>query len=330
MAPRRRFPLVPLAVVLFAALGSLACIEPQTLGTLRGVITPTVLLDDPTIADFATRSATYAKRWAAAAVIVALLWLYFRLRNGDHDALVSFVLHTTLAFALLGPTLRDALFWPRAAVQVGQAVANLYPVTDWLSYGGGVPPREPSFGLPGMAFAGWEGVSALRARVAVGGDRRDERFLEAEALSHFLATPFGALLVLLGTTGSYLSALALQVMQATTLAVLGVLFPLMVPLLILPWTRGLFWGYARWVATVLLWGALFRILDAVTLAVQVRSLIEPLKAAISASDGWALAQLLPNFLVAGLVVHLALFALQFAAPALAYGIVHGAAQRSLR
>jgi len=63
--------------------------------------------------------------------------------------------------------------------------------------------------------------------------------------------------------------------------------------------------------------------------VQVRSLVDPLKAAIDA-DGWTLAQLIPNFLAAGVVVHLALFGLQFAAPAIAYGIVHGVAQRSLR
>jgi len=160
------------------------------------------------------------------------------------------VLHTTLAYTLLAPTLSDALYWPRAAVNVGQALANLYPITDWPAYGGNA---GPSVGLPGFARTGWEAVATLRERVAAGGDRRDERFLEAEALSQFVATPFGALVVLLATTGSYLSALGLQVIQATTLAVLAVLFPIMLPLVILPWTRGLFWGYVRWVAMVLLW-----------------------------------------------------------------------------
>lgn len=328
MTPRRS-SLALLAVVVFAALGSSACIEPQTLGTLRGVITPTTMLQDDTIRDFAARSATYAKSWAAAATVVALFWLYFRLRGGDQDALTSFVLHTTLAYGLLAPTYSDALYWPRAAAGVGQAVANLYPITDWPSYGGALSGR-PALGLPGFALTGWTAVDALRARVTEGGDRRDERFLEAEALSQFLATPYGAFLVTLGTAGSYLSALGLQIIQATSLAVLAVLFPIMVPLVILPWTRGLFWGYVRWVVTVLLWGATFRILDAVTLAVQVRSLVEPLRAAIDADSGWAIAQILPNFLAAGFVVHLALFGLQFAAPALAYGIVHGMAQRSLR
>lgn len=328
MAPARR-SLLALGAVIAAALASSACIEPQTLGTLRGVITPTTLLADDGIRDLALHSATYAKSWAAAATLVALLWLHFRLRAGDHDALASFAIHTTLAYALLAPTLSDALYWPRAAANVGQALAELYPVTDWLGYGGATP-TEPRFGLSTFARTGWDGMSALRQRVALGGDRSDLRFLEAEAVAQFVSTPLGALLVALATTGSYLSALALQITQATTLAVLAVLFPVMVPLLIVPWTRALFWGYARWLATLLLWGATFRILDAVMLAVQLRSLIQPLHDAIAADDAWTIAQIIPNFLAAGIVVHVAFFALQFAAPAVAYGIVHGAAQRSLR
>ena len=121
-----------------------------------------------------------------------------------------------------------------------------------------------------------------------------------------------------------------QIIQAASLAVLAVVFPIMIPLLILPWTRGLFWGYARWVAMVLLWGASFRILDAVAVAVHVNWLIEPMRAAIAADSGWTIAQILPNYYAAGAVVHLALFGMQFAAPGLAYGIVHGVAQRSLR
>jgi hypothetical protein len=260
---------------------------------------------------------------------VALFWLHFRLRAGDHEALGSFALHTTLAYALLAPTLSDALYWPRAATNVGQAIAELYPVTDWIDYGGTTSTR-PNFGLTGFARTGWDATHALRTRVATGGDRSDARFLEAEAIAQLVSTPLGALFVLLATTGSYLSALVLQVTQATTLAVLAVLFPIMVPLLILPWTRALFLGYMRWVAAVLLWGATFRILDAVMLAVQLRSLIQPLRDALAADNAWVVAQILPNFLTAGIVVHLAFFALQFAAPAVAYGIVHGTAQRSLR
>lgn len=327
MAPSRR-SLPSLVLVLLLALSSSACIEPQTLGTLRGVITASSLLQDDGVRDLAARSATHAKSWTAAATVVALFWLHFRLRQGDREALVSFVLYTTLAYTLLAPTFSDALYWPRAAVKVGQDVADLYPVTDWLAFRGGTP-ATPTLGLPGFAHAGWQGVALLRDRVAAGGDRREAHFLEAEALSEFLGSPVGALLILLATTGSYLSALALQILQATTLAILSVLFPVVTPLVILPWTRGLFLGYVRWVATLLLWGAMFRIIDAVMLAVQLRSLVEPMLAAAS-GDAWTIAQLVPNFLAAGVVVHLAFFALQFAAPALAYGIVHGVAQRSLR
>ncbi len=328
MRPARR-SLLALVVVIAAALGSSACIEPQTLGTLRGAITPQSMLADDGVRDLAARSALHARTWAAAVTIVALFWLHFRLRAGDHEALGSFALHTTLAYALLAPTLSDALYWPRAAANVGQAVAELYPITDWIDYGGTTSTR-PNFGLTGFARAGWEGTQALRARVATGGDRSDVRFLEAEAIAQLVSTPLGALFVLLATTGSYISALALQITQATTLAVLAVLFPIMVPLLILPWTRPLFFGYVRWVAAVLLWGATFRILDAVMLAVQLRSLIQPLRDAVAADDAWAVAQIIPNFLAAGVIVHLAFFALQFAAPAVAFGIVHGTAQRSLR
>ncbi len=326
MTPLRR--LAPLALVAGLALASSACIEPQTLGTLRGVVTAKSLLDDAAVRDLATRSAVYARSWAAAATILALLWLHLRLRSADRDVLVPFVLHTTLAYALLAPTFTDALYWPRAAVRVGQDVADLYPVTDWLVYGGATPTR-PTLGLPGLAQAGWQAVDALRGKVAEGGDRRDPQFLQAEALAQFLGTPPGALLVLLATVGSYISALALQVVQAANLAILAVLFPLVTPLLLLPWTRGLFWAYLRWFVALLLWGAMFRIIDAVMLAVQLRSLTEPLAAAASA-DAWALAQLLPNALAAGVVIHLAFFGLQFAAPGLAYAIVHGVAQRTLR
>lgn len=326
VVPPRR--VLPLMAVVGCALLSSACVDPQTLGSLRGVVTATALLQDGAVADLARRSAQYAKSWAAAATVIALLWLHLRLRQGDREVLVPFILHLTLGYALLAPTFADALYWPRAAVKLGQDVADLYPVTDWVVYGGATP-TTPTTGLPSFAAAGWGGVSALRTRVAEGGDRRDPGFLEAEALAQFLGTPPGALLVVLATVGSYISALALQVMQATTLAVLAVLFPILTPLVILPWTRSVFWGYLRWVAAVLLWGAMFRILDAVMLAVQLRTLTEPLAAAAHA-DAWTLAQLIPNFLAAGLVVHLAFFGLQFAAPGLAYAIVNGVAQRSLR
>lgn len=320
--------LLKASAVVLLALGSTACVDPQTLGTLRGVITPSVLLDDPGVRDLAARSATYAKSWAAAATVIALLWLHLRLRTGDREVLVPFILHVTLGYVLLAPTFNDALFWPRAAVKVGRDVAELYPVTDWLVYGGATP-TTPNLGLPGFARTGWAGVGALRARVAEGGDRRDPQFLQAEALAQFLGSPPGAVLVVLATVGSYISAVALQVMQATGLAILAVLFPIVTPLVILPWTRGLFWGYLRWFVALLLWGAMFRIVDAVMLSVQLRSLTEPLAAATHA-DAWALAQLLPNFLVAGVVVHLAFFGMQFMAPGLAYSLVHGVAQRSLR
>ncbi len=327
MSPRMSRLLLS-AVVVVLALGSSACVDPQTLGTLRGVITARSLLDDPGVRDLAARSAMYARSWAAAATVVALLWLHLRLRAGDREVLVPFVLYLTLACTLLAPTFGDALYWPRAAVKVGQDVTDLYPVTDWVVYGGATP-TTPTTGLPSFARTGWASVSALRARVTDGGDRRDAQFLEAEALAVFLGSPPGALLVVLATVGSYISALALQVMQATSIAILAVLFPVMAPLVILPWTRGLFWGYARWFTALLLWGAMFRIVDAVMLAVQLRSLTEPLNAAMHA-DAWTLAQLLPNFLVVGAVVHLAFFGLQFMVPGLAYGIVHGVAQRSLR
>lgn len=327
-ATRRVARLAPRVLVLALALGSSACVDPQTLGTLRGVITAPVMLQDAAIQDLAARSAQYAKTWAAALTVLSLFWLHFRLRQGDHDALVSFIIHTTLGYALLVPTLREPLYWPRAAAQVGQDVADLYPVTDWIVYGGATPSR-PVLGIGDFARVGWEAVRALRERVSEGGDRREPGVLEAEALSLFLGTPWGALLVTLATVGSYLSALALQVIQATLLTILAVLFPVMAPLVLTPWTRGLFWGYLRWVMAVILWGAMFRIIDAVMLAVQLRTLTEPITAALR-GDAATLAQVLPNFLAAGVVVNLAFFGLQFAAPGLAFGIVHGTAQRSIR
>ena len=52
--------------------------------------------------------------------------------------------------------------------------------------------------------------------------------------------------------------------------------------------------------------------------------------AIAADSTWTLAQVIPNSLATGFVIHLAFFALQFMVPGLAHAIVHGVAQRSIR
>jgi hypothetical protein len=104
----------------------------------------------------------------------------------------------------------------------------------------------------------------------------------------------------------------------------------MVPLAVLPWTRSVFWGYCRWFFALLLWAPLFRVVDALMLALHVQVLTAPLEAALAADSTWTIAQLIPNSLASGFVIHLAFFALQFMVPGLAHAIVHGMAQRSLR
>lgn len=201
-------------------------------------------------------------------------------------------------------------------------------MTDWISYGG------TAGGLPDVrSFTKltWEVIQQLRYRVtALGGDRRDPQYLESEAITQWVSSPMGSFLVALATTGSYISALALQIIQSTLLALLGVLLPLVTPFVMFPGTRHIFWGYVRWFAALLLWGALFRIVEQVMLSVHLSALTEPLRAAVEADSTWALAQVIPNSLAAGLVIHVAFFGLQFMVPALAYSVVNGVAQRTLR
>lgn len=319
----------PLLLVLAAALVSGACIEPQTFGTLKGVVNARTLLDDPAVMSLAERSARYMPAWVGAATVIALLALYLRLKNGDSSILAPTLAALGLAYTLSVPTQRDALFWPRHATAVADRVAHLYPLTDWLSYGqGGALPD----GSPG-AFARlvWRAVGLLRARLErLGGDRAAAEYVEAEALGHFLGTPVGALLITLATVGAYISSLAFQIIQAMLVSLLAILLPVLVPLAAMPWTRSVFWGYLRWFLALLLWAPLFRIVDALLLAVHVQVLTAPLRAAIDADSTWTLAQVLPNSLAAGFVVHVAFFALQFMVPGLAHAIVHGVAQRGLR
>lgn len=327
MTPLRRA--VPRVLVISAALVSSACIEPQTFGTLKGVVNAHTLLQDPMVESLARNSARYMPAWVGAATVVALLALYLRLKNGDSSMLGPSLFAAFLAYTLAVPTQRDALFWPRRAVAVADRVANLYPVTDWLSYGqtGSLPDASPG------AFARlvWRAVGLLRARLEqLGGDRAEVEYVEAEAIGNFLATPVGALLITLATVGAYISSLALQVIQALLVALLAILLPVMIPLAVMPWTRSVFWGYLRWFFALLLWAPMFRIVDALLLAVHVQVLTAPLRAAIDADSTWTLAQVLPNSLAAGVVVHLAFFALQFMVPGLAHAIVHGVAQRGIR
>lgn len=324
---RRR---LSLAGVTLLALGSSACIDVQTLGTMRGVITPLRLLQDERIKALAATTAEYSLTWIAAATVLALFWLHFKLRQGERGAVLPVILYTTLAYTIAVPTKRDALYWPRAAVQVGDDLANLYPVTDWIGYGG-TTGGLPDVGIRGVTKLTWAAIRQLRYRVTMlGGDRRDPQYLESEAVTQWVSSPGGALLVALATTGSYISALALQIIQSTLLALLGVLLPLVTPFVLFPGTRHIFWGYVRWFAALLLWGALFRIVEQVMLSVHLSVLTEPLRAAVEADSTWALAQVIPNSLAAGLVVHLAFFGLQFMVPALAYSVVNGVAQRTLR
>lgn len=317
------------AAVGVAALSSSACIDVQTLGTMRGIITPLRLLQDERIRTLASTTAQYSLTWIAAATVVALFWLHFKLRQGERGAILPVVLYMTLAYTIAVPTKRDALYWPRAAVQVGDDLANLYPVTDWIAYGGAS--SADSSGVRSVTKLTWAAIEQLRYRVAtLGGDRRDPKYLESEAVTQWVSSPMGALLVALATAGSYISALALQIIQSTLLALLGVLLPLVTPFVLFPGTRHIFWGYVRWFAALLLWGALFRIVEQVMLSVQLTALTEPLRAAVEADSTWALAQIIPNSLAAGLVVHLAFFGLQFMVPALAYSVVNGVAQRTLR
>ena len=317
-----------LAGVGLLALSSSACIDVQTLGTMRGVITPLRLLQDDRIKTLAATTAQYSLTWIAAATVVALFWLHFKLRQGERGAVLPVILYTTLAYTIAVPTKRDPLYWPRAAVQVGDDLANLYPMTDWISYGG------TAGGLPdvrGFTKLTWAAIQQLRYRVTtLGGDRRDPQYLESEAITQWVSSPMGSFLVALATTGSYISALALQIIQSTLLALLGVLLPLVTPFVMFPGTRHIFWGYVRWFAALLLWGALFRIVEQVMLSVHISALTEPLRAAVEADSTWALAQVIPNSLAAGLVIHVAFFGLQFMVPALAYSVVNGVAQRTLR
>ncbi len=322
--PRRALALVSVGL---SALASSACIEPQTLGTLKGVASARTLLDDPGVVALATVSARYLPAWVGAATVVALLHLYLRLKNGDNSTLSPFVVATLLAYTLAVPTQRDALFWPRQAVALSDRLANLYPITDWLSYGQTAPPGTT------VEFTEllWSGVTTLRTRVeSLGGDRSEREYVAAEAIAHFVATPWGALLVVLATMGSYISSLALQLIQATLVALLAILLPLAVPLAVLPFTRNVFWGYLRWFCALLLWAPMFRIVDALMLCLHVQVLTAPLEAALAADSTWTLAQVVPNSIAAGFVIHVAFFALQFMVPGLAHAIVHGVAQRSLR
>lgn len=315
-----------LAVVSALALSSSACIDVQTLGTMRGVITPLRLLQDERIKALAATTAQYSLTWIAAATVLALFWLHFKLRQGERGVILPVILYTTLAYTIAVPTKRDALYWPRAAVQVGDELANLYPLTDWIDYGG-----TSDNGVRGVTKLTWSAISRLRYRITtLGGDRRDPQYLESEAITQWVSSPMGAFLVALATTGSYISALALQIIQSTLLALLGVLLPLVTPFVLFPGTRHIFWGYARWFAALLLWGALFRIVEQVMLLVHLSALTEPLRAAVEADTTWALAQVIPNSLAAGVVIHLAFFGLQFMVPALAYSVVNGVAQRTLR
>ncbi len=318
---------VPLALVGLSALVSSACIEPQSLGTLKGVVTARRLLDDPTVIDLANTSARYLPAWVGAATVIALLALYLRLRDGDNSTLTPTLAATALAYVIAVPTQRDALYWPRHAVALSDDLANLYPITDWLSYGQTAPPGSPG----DFAKLLWTGVTVLRERVeTLGGDRSEQEYVASVAIAHFVATPWGALLVVLASMGSYLSSIALQVMQATLVALLAILLPVAVPCALLPWTRNVFWGYLRWFAALLLWAPLFRIVDALMLALHVQALTTPLEAALAADSTWTLAQVIPNSIAAGFVIHLAFFALQFMVPGLAHAIVHGTAQRNVR
>lgn len=318
-----------LAVIMTAALASSACIEPQTFGTLKGVVNARSLLQEPMVETLAQASARYMPAWIGAATVVALLALYLRLKNGDSSMLAPSLTAFVLAYTLAVPTQRDALFWPRQAVRLADRVANLYPVTDWLNYGqtGPLPDASPG----GFARLVWRAAGTLRERLEqLGGDRTSVEYSEAEAVGTFLATPIGALLITLATAGSYISSLALQIIQAMLVALLSVLLPVMIPFAVMPWTRGVFWGFLRWYFALLLWAPMFRIVDALLLAVHVQVLTAPLRAALDADSTWTLAQVLPNSLAAGLVVHLAFFALQFMVPGVAHAIVHGVAQRSIR
>jgi hypothetical protein len=322
--PRRA---ISTLVVLSAALVSSACIEPQTLGTLKGVVNARSLLDDPGVISLAGTSARYLPAWVGSATVIALLALFLRLKNGDNSTLAPTIAATLLAYTIAVPTQRDALFWPRHAVAVADNLANLYPVTDWLSYGRTAPPGSPG----DFAKLLWTGVSVLRDRVErLGGDRSQQDYLAAEAIAQFSATPVGALLITLASAGAYVSSIALQLIQATLVALLAILLPVVVPFLVLPWTRSVFWGYLRWFIALLLWAPLFRIVDSLMLALHLQVLTAPLREALAADSTWTLAQVIPNSIAAGFVIHLAFFALQFMVPGLAHAIVHGVAQRSLR
>ena len=317
----------PLLGVLAAALVSSACIEPQTLGTLKGVVNARQLLDDPNILELASASARYLPAWVGAATVIALLALYLKLKNGDNSTLSASLAALVLTYTLAVPTQGDPLFWPRHAVTVADRLANLYPVTDWLSYGQTSPPGSPGQ----FAKLMWQGVSTLRWRTeTLGGDRSEHDYVASVAITQWVSTPWGALLVLLATVGSYISSIALQLIQATLIALLAILLPVILPFAVLPWTRNVFWGYCRWFFALLLWGPMFRIVDALMLALHVQVLTAPLEAAIAADSTWTLAQVIPNSLAAGFVIHLAFFALQFMVPGLAHAIVHGVAQRSIR
>jgi hypothetical protein len=319
--------LAPRLTVVVAALTSSTCIEPQTLGTLKGVVNARMLLDAPTVIDLAAASARYLPAWVGAATVVALLALYLKLKNGDNSTLSASLAALVLAYTLAVPTQRDPLFWPRHAVTIADRLANLYPITDWLGYGQTSPPGS----LGQLTKLTWQGVATLRGRTQeLGGDRGEHEYVASVAIAHFVATPWGALLVLLATVGSYISAIALQLIQATLVALLAILLPAMVPLAVLPWTRNVFWGYCRWFFALLLWAPLFRVVDALMLALHVQVLTVPLETALAADSTWTIAQLIPNSLAAGFVIHLAFFALQFMVPGLAHAIVHGVAQRSLR
>lgn len=316
-------------LVVAAALVSSACIEPQTFGTLKGVVNARTMLQDPLVESLARRSAQYMPAWVGAATVVALLALYLRLKNGDSSMLAPSLFALFLAYTLAVPTQRDALFWPRRAVAVADRVAALYPLTDWLGYGQSGPLPDASPG--GFARLVWRAVARLRATLEYAATGRGSvEYSEAEAVALFLSTPLGSLLITLATTGAYISSLALQLIQAMLVALLAILLPVMVPLAVMPWTRSVFWGYLRWFFALLLWAPMFRIVDGLLLAVHVQVLTAPLRAAVDADSPWTLAQVLPNSIAAGFVVHLAFFALQFMVPGLAHAVVHGVAQRGIR
>ncbi len=310
-----------LALALLAGLLTAGCITPRALGQLRG-FQPEALINAQPV-----REGVEAARLAAWAMAVTLIviqclltaWhVYFGGDAGGEagrwaSGFIVWALGGLVAISSLGAGQWYSV--DRALRELGTALGEYMkpgedPLRRWVEQV--VLTAEVSRRLQMVLGTG-------------GGEAPDSAALaQAIAVAEWHSAPFGATLHWLNGAGVFVMKMILQTSLAWLLAFYTMLGPVVAVTLLLPGTRGIFWGYCRMYLSLCLWPALFGVAERVAQAVPWAGAFAGVQAASGSRDALELANALSQATAMMFIANVMFFFVYLGVPIAAVKLVNAA------